>query len=412
MEQSQADCDPMPWWKQRGPRRSCCLFGILVLTMVGLKGETLAAEWSAVPSLSVKGIYNSNLLLRDGNNEVWGNWVTPAVKFKGATESLSIEGESRADFVHYFGDQDRSFTNYYFPLRTFYRADRHTLGFEGGFTNDNTLRGELETTGLVLAFTQRNMWTANPTWKVGITERLSWQSGYNFVDASYQDGQRLGLFDYRVHGGTTGPTYNLTEVDQVQLTGEYTLVSIPTIGLESTYYGAQGTWTHDFGDRLISSVGGGGRFVSSDLDIPGSGSVRSEEIVWVYNASLSKQYEQTTIRIDGSRRINPSGFGRLLQTDRVGGSLIHHVNEALTASLSGGLYFVSGIATSPSSRDFPSARFLSVSPSISWNFAESWTVDATYTFAERSVEDLNQHNGAHSMFLVLRYEGLKWAVSR
>ena len=45
-------------------------------------------------SLSVKGIYNSNLLLRDGNNEVWGNWVTPAVKFKGATESLSIEGDS------------------------------------------------------------------------------------------------------------------------------------------------------------------------------------------------------------------------------------------------------------------------------------------------------------------------------
>ena len=412
MGHPQADCDPTPWWKQRGPCFLCWLLGMLALTVLGWRTEASAAEWSAVPSLSVKGIYNSNLLLRDGDNEVVGNWVTPAVKFKGATESLSVEGETRADFVHYFGDQDRSFTNYYFPLRTFYRTDRHTLGFEGGFTNDNTLRGELETTGLVLAFTQRNMWTANPSWKVGITERLFWQSGYNFVDASYQDGQRLGLFDYRVHGGTTGPMYNVTEVDQVQLTGEYTLVSISSAGLESTYYGAQGTWTHDFGDELISSVGGGGRLVSSDLDIQGSGSVASDEMVWVYHASLSKQYEQTTIRVDGSRRINPSGFGRLLQTDRVGGSVHHRVSETLSASVTGGLYFVSGIATDSASRTFPSTRFLSVSPSVSWNFAESWAIDATYTFAERSVEDLHQRNGAHSMFLVLRYEGLKWAVSR
>lgn len=385
---------------------------MLMLTMVSWRGEASSAEWSAVPSLSVKGIYNSNLLLRDGNNEVVGNWVTPAVTFKGATESLSVEGETRADFVHYFGDQDRSYTNIFLPLRLSYRSDRHTLGFEGGFTRDNTLRGELLATGLVLDFTQRNMWTANPSWKIGINERLSWTSGYNFVDASYQDGQRLGLFDYRVHGGTAGPMYNLTELDQIQFTGEYTLVSISSIGLESTYYGAQGTWTHDFGDRLIGSVGGGGRFVSSDLNTPGSGSVNSHEMVWVYHAFLSKQYEQTTIRVDGSRRINPSGFGRLLQTDRVGGSLIHRVNETLTASLSGGLYFVSGLATSPLSRPLPSTRFLSVSPSISWNFAESWTVEGTYTFAERSVEDLNQRNGAHSMFLVLRYEGLKWAVSR
>ncbi|HBH80189.1 MAG TPA: hypothetical protein DDY39_10215, partial [Nitrospira sp.] len=75
------------------------LCGALMVSMFDGIGDTLAAEWSAVPSLSVKGIYNSNLLLRDGNNEVWGNWVTPALRFKGATESLSVETEGRADFV-------------------------------------------------------------------------------------------------------------------------------------------------------------------------------------------------------------------------------------------------------------------------------------------------------------------------
>ncbi|MBX3302525.1 MAG: hypothetical protein KF693_09950 [Nitrospira sp.] len=388
------------------------LCSLSALTLEVGKGPVTAAEWSAAPSLSVKGVYNSNLLLNNGNNEVIGYWVTPAVKFKGATEALDVEGETRADFVHYYGDVDRELTNLYFPLRASYRSDRHTLGFEGGFTRDNTLRGELEETGLVLSFTQRSMWTAMPTWTVGITERLSWQSGYQFADTSYQDGLRLGLVDYQVNGGTTGLTYNVGELDQLRVTSEYTLVRMPFIGLTTTYYGAQGGWTHDFGHELIGSVSGGGRLVSADQDIQGGGSVTSHEIVWVYNASLSKRFERTTIRVEGGRQINPSGFGRLLQTDRVGGVLVHNLTETLTASLAGNLNFVSGLATNPASRALVETRFFSVSPSLSWKFAQWWTLGVAYTYAERAVDDLDQHNDAHSTFITLTYGGEKWSVSR
>ncbi len=384
----------------------------LVLTDVCLRGDAFAAEWSATPSLSTKGVYNSNLLLSTGKNEVWGYWITPAVKFKGATEVLEVEGETRADFVRYFGDQNREFTNVYFPLRASYRADRHALAFEGGLARDNTLMGELLSTGLVLGFTQRNMWTANPSWKVGVTDRLSWRSGYHFTDTTYQDGFRLGLVDYQVHGGTTGPTYNLTELDQLHLTGEYTFVRMSSIGLENTYYGAQGGWTHDFGDQLIGSVSGGGRFVTSTQDFQGSGAQSSDQVVWVYNASLSKRFERTTVRVEGVRMINPSGFGRLLQTDRVGASLVHDLSETLTLTLNGGLYFVSGIATNPLSRQLQNTRLFSVSPGLSWKFADSWGMHVVYTYAERSVDAIDQRSAAHSTYLMLRYEGDKWAVSR
>lgn len=384
----------------------------LVLTDVCLREDAFAAEWSATPSLSTKGVYNSNLLLSTGKNEVWGYWITPAVKFKGATEVLEVEGETRADFVRYFGDQNREFTNVYFPLRASYRADRHALAFEGGLTRDNTLMGELSTTGLVLGFTQRNMWTAHPGWKVGVTDRLSWRSGYHFTDTTYQDGFRLGLVDYQVHGGTSGPTYNLTELDQLHLTGEYTFVRMSSIGLENTYYGAQGGWTHDFGDELIGSVSGGGRFITSTQDVQGSGAQSSDQVVWVYNASLSKRFERTTVQVEGVRMINPSGFGRLLQTDRVGASLVHNLSETLTLTLNGGLYFVSGIATNPLSRQLQNTRLFSVSPGLSWKFADSWGMHVAYTYAERSVDAIDQRSAAHSTYLMLRYEGDKWAVSR
>lgn len=384
-----------------------CLCGVMMLVSGSWRGQADAAEWSAAPSLSVKGIYNSNLLLFNGNNEVWGDWITPDLKFKGSTEALWVEGGLRAEFVHYYGAQERAFSNLYFPLKASYRSDRNTFAFDGGFTRDNTLQGELQQTGLVLAFTQRNLLTAAPSWTFGITERLSWQSGYQFANAEYENGIQLGLVNYQVQAGNSGMTYNLGERDQIQLTGEYTLVSTPSISQTSSYYGVQGGGTHDFGRELIGTISGGIRFVNSTR-----GSLNDHTTVGVYSATLSKRFERTTIQIDGSRNINPSGFGFLLKTDRVGGSLSHNLTETLTASLSGGLYFVDAVATQSSGGILPQTRFVSVNPAISWKFGQWWTFDVGYTYSERAVGSLNQWNFANSTFVMLTYGGPKWSVSR
>ena len=134
--------------------------------------------------------------------------------------------------------------------------------------------------------------------------------------------------------------------------------------------------------------------------------------VWVYKGTLRKRFERATIQIDGSREINPSGFGRLLQTDRVGASLSHNLTETVTVSLNGSLYFVSGVVTDPSIAPVPQQRYSSISPSVSWKFSQWWTLDVAYTYAERAVDSLNQWNFANSTFVMLTYGGPKWSVSR
>jgi hypothetical protein len=324
---------------------------------------------------------------------------------------LDVAGEVRGQFVHYYGDQEREYTNLYFPLKTSYRLDRHTIGFDGGFTRDNTLQSELQQTGLVLGFTQRSLWTAMPSWSVGVTERLSWRTSYQFMDAQYQDGIRFGLVDYQVHAGTTGLSYNLGELNQVQLTGEYTLFRIPSNMQQSTYYGVQGGWTHDFGHEMTGSISGGPRFVTATQDFSG-GSLSAHETVWVYKGTLRKRFERTTIQIDGGSEVNPSGFGRLLKTDRVGASLFHNLTETLTVSLNGGFYIVSGVVTDPAIAPLPEQRYSSISPGLSWKFSQWWTLDIAYTYAERAVDSLNQWNFANSTFVMLTYGGPKWSVSR
>lgn len=386
------------------------VFGVMMLVWSwGRDGH--AAEWSVAPAVSVRGVYNSNLLLFNGNNEVWGYWVSPSMQFKGATESLDVEGNVKSDFVQYYGGQDRSYTNLYFPLRTSYRWDRYTFGFEGGFTRDNTLMGELQKTGVVLSFTQRNLWTANPTWTVGLTERLNWQLGYQYTDAQYENGLSLGLVNYQVHGGSSSMSYKVTERDQVQLTGDYVRFKTPQIHQRWTYYGAGTSVSHSFTESLTGTVSGGVRFITSTQDFSG-GSLSSHDTVFLFSAKLKQEFEQTTVTLEGSRDINPSGFGVLVQTDRIGGIVSHNLTETVTLSIDAATYFVDALASTSLTRTFSQTRFTSVSPKVSWRFSDWWSLDVAYTYAERAVGDLNQWNYANSTYVMLTYGGPKWSVSR
>ena len=166
----------------------CFLF--LVATHV----TGLAAEWSLLPSLSMKGYYNDNLLLTPlPHDATYGYWISPAAEFAGRTERLDVSGKAALDFVDYYGGQQTRFTNVFLPLKLNYRTEKDQFGFTGGFTRDNTLMGELLATGLVLQFTQRNLWDVNPSWTRNITEKLAFQGTFQFTDASYQDGLQLGF---------------------------------------------------------------------------------------------------------------------------------------------------------------------------------------------------------------------------
>src|ERR1043166_5379759 len=168
----------------------------------GMECQSEAAEWSLLPLIRVRGVYNDNLVLTPlSHDATYGYWVSPAAEFAGKTERLEVSGRAAADFVSYYGGNQTNFTNFHLPLTVRYRTEKDQLGFTGGFKRGNTLMSELETTGVVLRFTQRNQWTANPSWTRSITEKLSVQSNLQFSDTTYENGLRLGLTDFKLFGG-------------------------------------------------------------------------------------------------------------------------------------------------------------------------------------------------------------------
>lgn len=350
--------------------------------------QSEAAEWSLAPSLSVKGVYNSNLLLTPlPHRESYGYWVSPATEFAGKTERLEVSSRMAADFVGYFGgpEVDKTFENVFVPISARYKMEKDVLGFTGGFVRDNTLLGELQETGVALDFTQRNQWSANPTWTRSLTERWSLQMDTQFSYTTY-DGSQTRLVDYRSVGGSGGILYQLTERDQVRFTGSYTDFQTVNSFLQASFPGVSMGLTHTFSESSSGTVYGGPKFLSSTVE-PGNGvSITSQETVWVAGGSLSKQFERATIQGSIARDLSPSGFGLIIATNRAEVASSYQLSETVTGSLSIVASLTSGKSEVATGIVFRDRRYVSVRPSLSWKFSEWWEAEVSYMYRWQDFE--------------------------
>lgn len=376
------------------------LVGLIVAFDVGSQNE--AAEWSLSPSVGVKGVYNSNLLLTPlPHDETYGYWVTPSAELAGKTERLEVSSRIAADIVGYFGGEERQFTNAFAPLSVQYKTEKDLLGFSGGFVRDNTLLSELQETGVVLQFTQRNQWTANPSWNRRLTEKLSVQSSIQFSNTTYDSSR---LVDHRVAGGSGGFLYQLTERDQMQLSGLYVhfRTTDSLFGFRADFPGINISYTHAFDESLTGTVYGGPRFLSSTSQTQG-GDIAARDTVWLAGARMTKKFERAALQMSFARDLVPSGFGLLIQTDRGELSGSYDISETLACSLN-----VVGVLTSGKTQAiiggaFPDSSYISLTPRLSWRFLEWWQAEMSYMYRWRDVDAAAGTAQSHAMTFMVTY---------
>lgn len=398
----------------------------IVMTLIGL-GPGWAAEWSVQPSLMTKGIYNSNLVLNpELKKSTYGFSVAPGAEFAGKTERLEVSGRLASEFIKYFGATDTQVTNVFVPLKVGYKMEKDLLGFTGGLMRDNTLLNELDTTGVVLLFAQRNQWTANPTWTRSLTEKLSFQAGaqflytmYDAIDQQFIDTRAATrLVDHRVVGGSGGFLYKLTERDELQLTGSYG--EFHTFGtlapIRARFPGVSMSVTHAFDESLSGTVYGGPKFLSSTTEVPGAADVTRSETVWVAGAKVSKEFERAQIQVSIARDLTPSGFGLLITTNRIDINGSYDISETITGTLEVIAARTTGSTDSATQQGFPGRHFVVFRPGISWKFHEWWAAELSYKYRWR---DIDSHVGAdspsadsHGATLMFTYYPPKLSFSR
>lgn len=375
---------------------------LLWLLGYGMAYQSEAAEWSLSPSIGLKGVYNSNLLLTPlPHHDTYGYWVTPSAEFVGKTERFDVSSKLAADVVGYFGGENRQFTNIVAPLSMRYRTEQDLFGFNGGFTRDNTLLGELQATGVVLQFAQRNQWTFNPTWTRTVTEKLSIQSSVQLSDTTYETAR---LADHRVVGGSSGLQYQLTERDQIQLSGSYTdfRTTDALFPFRANFPGINMSLTHAFDESLTGTVHGGPRFLSSDTETP-VGSIGAKETVWLAGASVTKKFERALVQVMFTRDLSPSGLGLLIQTNRGEASGIYAVSETLTVGLNVVGMLTTAKAGTAIGGTFPESRYVSVAPKLTWQFLEWWRAEVSYMYRWRETDSAISSAESHATTFMMTY---------
>lgn len=245
-----------------------------------------------------------------------------------------------------------------------------------------------------------------------ITEKFGVQTTFQFSDASYQDGLRLGLVDYQIFGGSAGFIYHLTERSDVQVMGTYMnfhTTNAP-FGLRASYPGIVLNVTHALTERLKAAVYGGPRFVSSTTGFGGVKN-RTNDTTWIYGATLTHQFENASLQLSLSSDIFPSGFGLLVQTDRVALLASYYLTEKITTSIDLSGYLVSGASPLSGGGSLPENRLFSCTPAIQWKFSEWWKVEASYSYRLRDAESLPENATSNAFTVMFTYYPPKLAIS-
>ncbi len=390
-------------------------FSYLIISILAWSGLTFGAEWSVESTMRTRGQFTDNLRLTNQDHEaVWGSWVTPSLQLQYATEVFKISLNPNVEHVRYFGDarSEVSFTNVFVPFSSMYTTESYKIGLNYSFARSNALISELEETGIVTDFLQRNRNFTETNYEYFLDERVTFQANYQFTDVMYDKGLQSGLFDFQTHTGSIGVIYQATEESHVTGTASYSNFHSPDSGSRSQSPGFDLLLSQRLFETITISGNAGGRYAKTTLQANGIRSQR-KNIVWLFGVSLKKEWERDQVSVNYARSLNPNGRGELAVTDRVSVSLNRQLAEHIQANVMGTLTENSSIGNSSGGGSLSDTRYWQIGPSLSWRWRENWFLNLSYHYAQRTIEDNVQGTAsANTLNFAITYNFPKWSISR
>jgi hypothetical protein len=264
------------------------------------------------------------------------------------------------------------------------------------------------------------------------SERTTLQVMYQLSDVSYEQTQSAGLYDYEYRSATATLSNQLSELNQVFVTGGYSKFHVPDTGFDSNTGSLQVGATRNFsattqgtlqaGLRNTESFTRGGnpiftRFTtiidgeSVDVLVPTgvTQDSRRENTSSVFSGSLERKFEKSHARLAVNRTLSPSGSGGQTEQDAVSFNLRDPLSPRLTLSVNANWQKTSAFEGNISNSDLTYYNF---SSGIDWQWLRDWRVGMDYRYAHVKREHENAAADSHTMGLALTYRPLKMSISR
>lgn len=411
-----------------------CLFGLLFTADL-----SVAEEWWMTPSLRLEGQYNDNISLTTApHSSVTGTLIAPRLdlgvqapvwQINGSAEFLRQSYSDRSNLGR--DSQHYRFSSKYLTERSTWRLDANR-SYAPVLVNDaidpdvgiSQLRKDRQSTGV------------SPSWAWMMTELTQLQLSYQESDATYDDGQLFGLFDYTSRSITAGLSHLLSSQTRATLSLGYSVFDVPANRFKSRSASTQVGLSHSFSDTFSSSLSIGAQRTVSEGFIRGDCLIKDEEfffdsnfnltvievcrvfaivpisqdkITTLISAGLEKKFEATRLSANFSRSIVPSGSGILVQTDALSIQASRPFSARLTGSLSTGVYDVSSNFGEFTDTD---RRLIYAHPGLLWRWTERWGIETSLRYNRLKYDNRPNAATGRAVFLKLSYQAAKMSISR
>ena len=251
---------------------------------------------------------------------------------------------------------------------------------------------------------------------------------YQLNDTSYVNGQSVGLYDYRYRTASATVSNQLSEQNQIFVTGGYSSFHTPVTGNESTTRSFQVGITQNFsesmqgtlqaGARRTETLTQGGRPVytrfstsSGDFLIQTgvTSNARSQQTSSVFSGSLAKKYELTSINTSFSRSYVPSGSGSEVELDSFAFGLNRTITPRLTAYINLNSVMIRDDQGNISNNSRPYYRAES---GANWAWTQELSLNMSYGYSRVKRDYEATAATSNSVYLALIYRPLKTSISR
>lgn len=394
-----------------------------------VKGE--AAEWTAEPSVKLRREYNDNIRLSAyPHNSVVGSIVTPSLSFGVNTPVWQISGGGEATQRRYSGEEGLDQDDNLLRIFSAYKTERSTWQLDANRTRDSVLTNEYisSDTGSVQTHKKRETDSVNPAWIWMFSERTQLQLAYQHADVSYENALSVGLYDYRYRATTATLSNQISELNQVFLSGSYSAFHVPDTGFDSKTRNIQAGVTRYFSEitkgtlqaglRRTESFTPGGRPVYTRFStIFGdflvqtgvSQDVHSQKTGSVFSGNLETKFESTRLNMALSRSLDPSGSGGQIEQN----ALKIDLSKQLTARMS--VYInanANKVRTVEGNISNDERTYYGIGPGVYWQGSREWSVNMNYRYAHVKRVYESEAADSNSLSLSLTYQPLKMSVSR
>lgn len=394
-----------------------------------------AAEWTVEPSAVFSLVYNDNIsLTTQPHNSVNGNIISPKLDLGMHTRAWHITGSAGASRHRYSGGSGQGRDDNALSLSSAYLTERNTWQLNASSTRDSPISDEKTSsdTGAVQTQTVRETHGFSPSWTRKMTERTKLQLMYQLNDTSYVNGQSVGLYDYRYRTTSATVSNQLSEQNQIFVTGGYSSFHTPATGNDSTTRSFQVGTTHIFSESMQGTLQAGvrrtetliqggnpvythflaiinGQLTDVLVQTGVTSDARSQETSSVLSGSLEKKYELTSINMSLSRSFVPSGSGSEVEQD----SFDFRLNRIMTPRLNAYINLNSVIVRDDQGNISNNNRpYYHAELGANWAWTQELSLNMSYGYSRVKREFEDKAAIANSARLTLIYRPLKMSISR